>query len=88
MEKKRDQFHGAHILALVLTDLSSVLFNSLIQQAGMNINFMPSVVVGIGDAAVNKRQKFLPLWSLHTSRMRKTNICQVVISAMEKNRAR
>ena len=41
---------------------SSVLFYSLIQQEGMNINVMPSIVVGTGDAAVNKKQKFLPSW--------------------------
>lgn len=47
--------------------------HSLIQQVGMNINFMPSIVVGTGDAAVNKRQKILPSWSLYSSIMRKTN---------------
>ena len=39
---------------------SSALFYSLIQQEGMNINVMPSTVVGTGDAAVNKKEKFLP----------------------------
>lgn len=38
----------------------------------MNVNFMPSTVVGTGDAAVNKRQKFLPSWSLYSSKVRKT----------------
>lgn len=47
--------------------------HSLIQQVGMNINFMPSIVVGTGDAAVNKRQKILPSWSLYSSITRKTN---------------
>lgn len=65
-----------------------VFAHSFFQQVGMNVNFMPSIAVGTGDAAVD-RQKFLPLWSFYSSRIRKTtNVCQVVVSAMEKTRAR
>ena len=49
---------------------------------------MPSIVVGTWDAAVNET-KILALVGVYISSiMRKTNICQVMLSAMEKNRAR
>lgn len=59
-----------------------VFAHSLFQQVDTKVNFMPSIAVGTGDAAVDNRQKFLPSWSFYSSRMRKTtNVCQVVIDS-------